>query len=516
MHLIGSIIKGALKLGQSRKTTRLKESLRQADQLFVLLGKAKETSFGQHYNFDSILEDSNFVESYQNSVPITDYDTMHKNWWAKSLADEPNVTWPGEIPYFALSSGTSAFSSKALPITKDIIASYKKASRKMFYDLSKFNLSSDQFMRSMLLIGSGTSLVPKGEHMEGDLSGILALNRPSWLANYYKPEKEITEIQDWDIRIQKIIESANQWDIGFVVGNPMWVYMIFKGICEHYKIKTIHEIWPHFKVYVHGGVFFEPYKQGFESMLAEPVHYIDTYMASEGFFGYQRGPEHRDLQLVTNNGIFYEFVELNEGNQDEDGNIFPKAKAVPIWDVKADIHYALIVSTPAGTWRYSVGDTIMFTDIEKLTFRITGRIKQFLSSCGEHLSLDNINAAVNTMNEVHEAGILEFSVSAEFDGKFWAHHWWFSSTNENFSSSDFVKYVDEELVKGNDDYAVERKYALKNVYGHKIPNDQFHDWLKHRGKNNGQAKIPRVLKGETMEDWKAFIAQEQKFSTTEI
>jgi hypothetical protein len=360
----------------------------------------------------------------------------------------------------------------------------------------------------MLMVGSCTALQTEDRHFTGDLSGIIGLNRPLWLANYYRPGREITDLPDWSSRIEAITSEAYKWDIGFAVGNPAWVQLIFESIIDRYGLDNIHDIWPNFNLYVHGGVFFEPYKQYFDQLLGKKVHCIDSYMASEGFFAYQNRPEAHALRLLTDCGIYFEFVPLNAHNFDEDGHLKPNAKVLTLAEVTESEQYALLISTCSGAWRYLLGDTIQFTDLSRTEFKLTGRTGQFLSVCGEHISMDNLNEAIRRADTILQAGVIEFAVAGLPNQKGgWCHQWYVSMQNPNITAAAFAQAVDESLCMLNDDYAVERRYALHDVSVDILPKEVFYDWLAQRGKLNGQAKIPRVLKNDTLNNWLSFLSK---------
>ncbi|MBK6932383.1 MAG: GH3 auxin-responsive promoter family protein [Saprospirales bacterium] len=365
MFLLGHFIKTGIRLGATRPEPRRSPVTQQKKTLIRLLTEAGNTAFGRQYNFSRILTHPDPVRAFQAAVPIHDYDKMYDAWWSRSRNDEPDVCWPGQVPWFALSSGTSNAASKYIPVTPDIIRSMKKVSRRLFCDMAHFDLPADLFTKQMLMVGSCTNLTPELGHWVGDMSGIIGLNRPFWLKKYYRPGREITAIPEWSDRIERIAASAPLWDIGFIVGNVAWVQMIFERIIEKHRLNHIHEIWPNFSLLVHGGIFFEPYRQTFEQLLGKPVQYVDSYMASEGFFAYQPGPESRLLRLITDAGIFYEFVPFNEQHFDENGNLYPDARAVAFAEVEPDQAYALVLSSDAGAWRYVLGDTVEFSDVKK-------------------------------------------------------------------------------------------------------------------------------------------------------
>jgi hypothetical protein len=290
-----------------------------------------------------------------------------------------------------------------------------------------------------------------------------------------------------------------------IVGVPAWMQILLERIIERYGVKNIHEIWPNLEAFVHGGVSFEPYKKGFEKLLGRPVHYIETYLASEGFLAFQLEPNKPSMRLVLNNGIFYEFVPFNDKNFDQDGVIIETPETLMVDEVEEGKDYALLISTCAGAWRYQIGDTIKFVDKQNSEIIITGRTKHFLSLCGEHLSVDNMNRAVESASKEFNIGIKEFTVIGVPDGSLFSHHW-FIGTDEQVDNEALVKRIDELLKELNDDYAVERKHALKNVVLDILPTAIFYDWMKSEGKEGGQSKFPRVLKKEKMTSWLSFIA----------
>jgi hypothetical protein len=276
-------------------------------------------------------------------------------------------------------------------------------------------------------------------------------------------------------------------------------------VIERYKLNNIHEIWPNLAFFVHGGVAFEPYKKGFEKLLARPLIYIETYLASEGFMAYQDREDCTGMRLVTNEHIFFEFVPFDEKNFDTDGNLHKNAEALMIHEVEEGRDYAILLSTSSGAWRYLIGDTIRFTNLERSEIIITGRTKHFLSLVGEHLSVDNMNRALQLASEEMNVVIPEFTVTGVPHDKFFAHHWYVAS-DDKIDKETLIKKIDDKLKELNDDYAVERKSALKDVRLDVLPENSFMEFMRLKGKIGGQHKFPRVLKGKMLEDWQKFIA----------
>jgi len=485
----------------------LKKWKKQQKQLKKLIKTAKYTTFGRYYDFSELLQASSLPTAFQQQVPIHSYEDLYEQWWQYALEDEPDITWPGVVPFYALSSGTSGAASKYIPVTKDMLKAMKKGSRRLFLDLAAL-LPKALLRKEMLAVGSCTQLQNVQAHQVGDLSGIVGLHRPKWIKRYYKPNRDITDLPEWSQRIQAIVEAAPGWDIGFVLGNPAWIQLIFERIIAHYQLNNIHDMWPNLSVFIHGGVFFQPYKASFERLLARELVYLDSYMASEGFIAYQTDTETTSMKLLVDTGIYYEFIPFNATNFDEEGNVRPEAQTLNITQLEPTTEYALLISTCSGAWRYLIGDTIQFTDVVRLEFKITGRTKQFLSVCGEHLSIDNLNQAVSAVNKHLKAGIKEFAVAGIKTNQGWKHQWYLSLDHSSLSSKELLEALDEELCLLNDDYATERRYALHEVSLEIVPHSLFFQWLEKRGKLNGQAKIPRVLKGTTLTDWQDFLQQQ--------
>jgi GH3 auxin-responsive promoter len=269
-------------------------------------------------------------------------------------------------------------------------------------------------------------------------------------------------------------------------------------------VSTIHDIWPNLSFYVHGGVALEPYKKGFEKLLGKPITYIETYLASEGFLAYQNRQHATGMHLALNNNIFFEFVPFDDTNFDSDGNMVDNPEALMIHEIEEGKDYAILISTNAGAWRYAIGDTVKLVDRQRSEIIITGRTKHFLSLVGEHLSVDNMNKAVEMASEKLNISIPEFTVAGIPHGSFFAHHWYIA-TDDKVNSDTLRLLIDENLKELNDDYIVERKHALKEVFLDVLSEKTFMDFMKHKGKVGGQHKFPRVLKGKMLEDWQVFL-----------
>jgi len=471
-----------------------------------MLRKARFTEFGQKYMFDEILLSRHVGKLFQEVVPTYDYSKIFKEWWYKTLEGKPDICWPGVIKLFALSSGTSESASKYIPITKDLIRSNNITSIRHLLTLATYSHVPKRasFSKGWLMLGGSTQLQKTATYFAGDLSGIQAKNLPFWFQGLYKPGKKISQEKDWAKKLDEIVEKAPEWDIAFLVGVPAWVQLCMEKIIERYDLKNIHEMWPNLAFYVHGGVAMEPYKRGFTKLLGKPITYIETYLASEGFLAYQNRQDSKGLKLVLNNNIFFEFVPFDDDNFDGEGNMVADPKALMIHEVEEGKDYAILISTNAGTWRYLIGDTVRFLDVEKSEIVITGRTKHFLSLVGEHLSVDNMNKAIELVSEELKICIPEFTVAGEPYGSFFAHHWYIA-TDDKVNTEELKIRIDNKLKELNDDYEVERKHALKEVFVDVLSEQTFMNFMKAKGKIGGQNKFPRVLKGKMLEDWKKFL-----------
>ena len=507
--VVGSILKAALEFRANKVPLvnffKIKDPAKAQNRVLKrLLSKASNTAFGKEFNFKKILDSPNMREAFSKRVPIYDYDKMFRDWWYRSLNGETYVSWPGKNTHFALSSGTSGASSKYIPVTGDMMKAIRKTSIRQLFSLAQYDFPNELFQKSALMLGGSTHLQYNGTYYAGDLSGITTGNLPFWFEHFYKPGRRISREQDWPTKIEEIVRKAPKWDIAAVVGVPAWFQILFQKIIERYNLKTIHDIWPNLEIYVHGGVAFEPYKGSFEKLLAHPLTYIETYLASEGFLAFQNRPGVNAMQLVLDNGLFFEFIPFDGHNFDEDGQVKENPQTLYIDQVEEGKEYAVLISTCSGAWRYMIGDTVRFTSKTHNEIVITGHTKSFLSLCGEHLSVDNMNHAIKRLGEEMNVGILEYTVlGVKSNGMF--GHRWFLGCDQALDSKQAALKLDEYLKVLNDDYRVERLEAIRSVEVEVLPLQVFYDHMRMQSKEGAQNKFPRVLKGEKAQAWLDFL-----------
>lgn len=508
MSKLGQIVKEVLSPNSKRNNIE-RAYASQIRTLKRLLLKAGDTEFGKYYHFSEILFSDSVNKNFRNNVPLSNYSLMFP-WWQKAYDGEKSVTWPGKVKYFALSSGTSEGASKYIPVTKSMLKAITRGSTRQLLKVAQCkDVPKDIFNKHYVMIGGSTSLQYNGFNFSGDLSGITTSNIPFWFEPLTKPEPQIRAVKNWQEKIDEILNNAPNWDPGMIAGVPAWIKLLFEKIIEKYNLNNIHDIWPHLTVFSWGGVSIEPYRKSIDALCGKPLHYFETYLASEGFIAFQDHENASGMKLILNNGIYYEFVPFNENNFDSEGNLLDNAKALNLREVEEGIDYALAISTCSGAWRYLIGDTIRFTNLNKIEIKITGRTKHYLSICGEHLSVDNMNTAVNAVSAELNTITNEFTVLALTDQDNFGHEWYIGSS-EKVSEIDFQKLLDTRLGELNDDYLVERKHALKKMIVHIIPNEWFVEFLGLKGKEGGQTKFPRVLKGQIVEEWKSYIVSKLK------
>lgn len=513
MAILGTLLKKGVTLRESLEQMYSSPEDLQKQELRNLLIHCQGTKFGQAHDFNGILtafkkrKGLNYYQTFKKNVPIFDYDKLYDEWWYLAKEGKRDIAWPGKIKYFALSSGTSGSPSKHIPITRDMIKSIRKTSMRQMLTMSKYDLPASLFSKGILMLGGSTDLKRNGHYFEGDLSGITTSQIPFWFQHFYKPGKKISKTKDWNDKLDEIVKKAPEWDMGVIAGVPAWLQILMEKIIDQYKLKTIHDIWPNLSIFVHGGVSFEPYRKGFERLLAKPLIYMETYLASEGFIAFQAVPGSKAMRLVLNNGIFYEFIPFTESNFDEDGKLKGEVETYKIDEVEVDKDYALLITTNAGAWRYLIGDVIRFSSLEDSQITITGRTKLFMSLCGEHLSLDNMNKAIELVDEEFNIDIREFTLLGERAESLFAHHWYIG-TDDPVDAEDLKKSIDKYLKELNDDYKVERSSALKEVRLTVLPTAVFYQWMEVQGKVGSQNKFPRVLKKEKALLWEQFLEKQ--------
>lgn len=448
-----------------------------------LISTAKNTRFGKQHGFEHIQN----YEQFKTQVPISKYEDLEASI-VHIRQGTQNVLWPSETKWFAKSSGTSGSKSKFIPVTEEsLIDCHFKGGKDMLSIYCDNYPETTVFNGKSLILGGSHEASLSQEGKEGDLSAIIMDNLPLWVNIHRTPSKDIALMNDFEAKIEKIANISSKENVTNIAGVPSWMLVLFKRILEKTGAKHIHEVWPNLELYMHGGVSFTPYRELFDQLLPNGVNYLETYNASEGFFGIQDKRNSAEMLLMLDYGIFYEFIPMNN---------YKLKNAIPIWEVEKDTNYALVISTNAGLWRYLIGDTITFTETQPYRFKITGRISQHLNTFGEELMIDNTDKAITIACQKTNANVLEYSVAPIYmqEGEKGGHEWMieFEKTPDDL---EFFSYtLDDALKSVNSDYEAKRfkNMALQEPKIHLAQKGLFYQWMKNQGKIGRQFKVPRL------------------------
>ncbi|MBD3636088.1 MAG: GH3 auxin-responsive promoter family protein [Crocinitomicaceae bacterium] len=504
MSVLGSIVKMAVEVNQKLHFLERSPEDEQAQQLIDLLSMAQNTSFGKYYGFTDIIRADDPLKAFQKNIPIHNYKDMH--FWWKQQQRFPDITWPGKPEFFALTSGTTGNKPKRTPVTKEFVDSMRDVASSVARSLPNFDLPPEIFESRVLMLSSSAKLKKHEDgHLEGEISGININNFPGWYDLFYAPGFEIANIDNWEERIERIVEMAPEWNIGAIAGIPSWVLIMLKAIMKKYELEYIQDIWPDFQVYASGGVAYETYREDFQKLSNKELIIIDTYLASEGFFAHTARPNTMAMRLALGHGYFYEFIPFDERGVDERGNVLDNPEIHTIKDIEKDQEYVLVVTTTAGAWRYIIGDTIKFTALHPHEIIITGRIKFFLNVAGSQLSEEKMDLGIQHLSEKIGHPINEYMVAGVKNQEDEYIHQWVLVCENGFEEKEAAEILDRKLSEINKNYGVARNKALKDIVVKRISKEMYNDYLESHKKKGGQAKIPKVMDQEQMKELLAFI-----------
>jgi len=506
VKIIGKLIKKTAALGYKRIHKKRINAHHQTTVLWDLMSTAKNTQFGVYHRFSEKLKRKELVRQFQEEVPIQDYEAFHTAWLSGTIDGLTDRTWPGKIKYFALSSGTTGSPSKRIPVSIEMIRSFQKSSVRQYASMHILDLDEYFFSASGLAVGGSSKLKKVGTRYEGDLSGILKKHTSILVKPITKPNNKIAGISDWNDKLNAMVDQAPKWNIGIIAGIPSWCVMLMERIVQRYALNSIHDIWPNLRVYAHGGVYMDPYVDRLKKISSKEIFLLDTYLASEGYFAFQVNPEELGMKLLLNSGIFFEFIPFDSHYFNEEGELIDDKKALSIDDVKEGVDYALVITTNAGLWRYLIGDLVRFVDVRDHRIIISGRIKQFLSLCGEHLSLDNINQGLKLLNDTSPKVGAEFTIVVDKVNS--RHHWFFEVFDNKINVDQVIHELDVHLCRLNDDYASARKYNLNQPIATLVPEGTFYRFMETFAKFGSQTKMPRVLNDKQSSDWLSYLKQD--------
>jgi len=460
----------------------------QLDWFKKLIQAGKDTEWGKKYDYASI----NSVETYKERVPVNTYDSL-KPYIERLRKGEQRILWPTDIKLFAKSSGTTSDKSKFIPVSLESMEEchYKGGKDMLSIYCNNYPETSMFAGRGLAMGGSHRiSEINNEVYYDGDLSALIIQNLPFWAEFIRVPKRKLALLDEWETKIDKMAHATINRNVTSLSGVPSWTLLLLKKVLEVTKSDNILEVWPKLEVYFHGGVNFAPYLEQFQQLIPSPeMNYMDTYSASEGFFGIQDNKEPGELLLMLDYGIYYEFLPMDEINTDH-------PRTLSLDEVTTGVNYALIISTNAGLWRYLIGDTVEFTSLDPYRISITGRTKSFINAVGEELIIDNAEKALAIANNKCHAVINEYTAApVYFEGNNNAAHEWlieFDSAPESLEY--FTETLDNALKSVNSDYEAKRykDMVLRKPLVRIAPQDTFYNWLKYKGKLGGQNKVPRL------------------------
>jgi hypothetical protein len=460
-----------------------------------LLEHGAKTRFGQEHAFDHITSRSEFARR----VPMQDYNSL-KPYIERTIAGEENELWPGRIKWFAKSSGTTQDKSKFIPMPPEALEDCHFRAGKDMYALYFEAYPENKLLEGKSLVLGGSHEVSElNQHSrQGDLSAVLMSNLPFWAQLMRTPKLSTALLDDWEEKMYRMAETTRKENVTSLLGVPTWTVVLIREVLRRSGKDSIHEVWPDLELYVHGGVSFQPYRALFRELIpSDGMHYLETYNASEGFFGIQDDLTTRDMLLMLDYGIYYEFVPM-DALQDE------QPEALPLEAVEVDTPYAMLISNKNGLWRYLLGDLVRFTSLDPYKIQVAGRTRHFINAFGEEVIVENAEEALAaacraTGAEVHDFTAAPVFFSQEGNG---AHEWIVEFARYPSSLEAFTQALDRKLQAINSDYEAKRAkgIALRSPIVRSVEPDTFYKWMKSRGKLGGQNKVPRLYNDRTFVD----------------
>ncbi len=457
-----------------------------------LISSAEYTQFGKQYNFGNITS----IAEFQATVPLHSYEKLQP-YITLMMDGAENVLWNTPVEWYAKSSGTTNAKSKFLPVSYESLReNHFMASKDVLSLYYNNNPHSDLLVGKGLVVGgSNQSYWANDDIQMGDVSAVIMQNGPFWSNWLRTPSLDIALLSDWEEKLEKMAEATILEDVTSLAGVPTWTLLLLKKVLEKTGKTTIKEVWPNVELYLHGGVNFTPYKEQFATIIGEPIRYMEIYNASEGLFAVQNEPNDSSLALLTNHGVFYEFVAVEDID-------LPHPKAFTLEQVELHKNYAIIISTYGGLWRYIIGDTVKFTSLKPYKVKITGRTKHFINAFGEELMVDNADCALSIACTTCNATLNDYTAAPIYfaNNKNGAHEWVIEFEKAPENIDEFIIALDNALQNINSDYEAKRykNIALSLPVVHIANKNVFNDWLKQKGKLGGQHKVPRLSNNRTV------------------
>lgn len=452
-----------------------------------LLQRAADTEWGKRYGYESMRN----YEDFAKKVPVNTYEEL-KGYIDRMRHGENHVLWPGQVKWYAKSSGTTNDKSKFIPVSREGLHDTHYAGGQDAVTIYLHNNPLSRLFdgKALILGGSHAPNYNLPHSLVGDLSAILIENINPLVNLVRVPPKRVALLSDFEEKRNRIAEIAAKQNVTNLSGVPSWMMAVLNRVLEITGKKTLEEVWPNLEVFFHGGVAFTPYRDQYHRLITSPrMHYMETYNASEGFFGLQNDPTDVAMLLMIDYGVFYEFIPLDEVGRDN-------PTVLPLWEVEANKNYAIVISTSCGLWRYQIGDTVRFTEINPYKFIISGRTKSFINAFGEELIVDNAEKGLFEACRTTGAVVNEYTAAPVFmnaEGKC-RHQWVIEFENEPADLAAFAECLDNALQRINSDYEAKRYKNITLQQLEIVPARKglFNDWLKSIGKLGGQHKVPRL------------------------
>lgn len=486
--LINKTVKLYLKSKYHALTQVLNDPFKyQYEVLDYLIETAQHTAWGRKYHYAEIDQ----YEKFRQRIPISTYEDLQPEIH-KMMLGERDILWPGQITWYSKSSGTTNARSKYLPVSEENFQDcHKRGSWDTLAILYHHNPDLQLFEKKSLILGGSLSHFNENpESIIGDVSAIMIANMPLIGRPFYVPDVKVAIMEDWEKKLELTADLAvEENEIGTIGGVPTWNLVLFRKILEKTGAEHMLQVWPGLRLYLHGGVNFEPYRKQFDQLIPrEDFIYQEVYNASEGYFGTQFRPKD-DMILLLDHGVFYEFIPMDAyGSEDP--------PVIPLEDVRTGVDYAVIISTSSGIWRYEIGDTINFTNTDPYQFRITGRTRQFINAFGEEVMIHNTDMAISEATRRTNCEIKDYTVAPKYleNGDRGRHEWLIEFQRPPDNLDQFASVLDQELQKINSDYAAKRtrNLALENLSVTALPSNTFDRWLKHQKRQGAQVKVPRL------------------------
>lgn len=452
-----------------------------------LVESGRHTEWGRTYGFESVRT----VDEFKERFPVQNYDTL-KPYIDRLMAGEQGVLWPTEIRWFAKSSGTTAGKSKFIPVSQEAMEEcHYKGGKDLLSIYCNLQPETKIFTGKGLTMGGSHQINASGpDSFYGDISAVLMQNLPFWAQMIRTPELSIALMDKWEEKIERMVQATLSENVTSISGVPTWTLVLARKILEVTGKKNLTEVWPNLELFIHGAVSFTPYRDQFKELIPSATfNYLETYNASEGFFGIQDQLGSEDMLLMLDYGVFYEFMPLEEYGKEN-------PKTIGLDQVQLNKNYAMVISTNGGLWRYLIGDTIRFTSLYPFRIRITGRTRLFINAFGEEVIIENSDEAIRIASEKTGSQVRDYTVAPVYfsSSENGAHEWLIEFEKAPSSMEYFTEVMDNALKSLNSDYEAKRyrDMALRKPIVHKLPDGTFYDWLKKNGKLGGQHKVPRL------------------------